>query len=216
MTDKFTLRDFLVFFLNGVFMLITLLYEFNYGLLDFFKIDPNEIEKNSTVTVFLLVPGLYILGQFIHGLDLFFFKLGRICNDFMNDHKILLEKCKLKILFKFFNYVINGNRVTGILDEKDQNIQEFWRIVSKLQCDDKFNKSEYWYLTKDMFSGFSSILFFWSIYYCFVENDFLLVVISFTLALTCWYRARYMAANFITTVMNTYNALEKQITSANK
>ncbi len=205
MADKYTIRDFLVYFLTGLFLLVTLMYKFDISLLDYFRITKVDIKDNSALTVFLLIPGLYILGHIIHGIDLLTFKSGRYVWDFKEKHNAKLKKCKMLWFFNTINFVINGNRVTGILNARPQKTHDFWQRASKLQYLGKFDKSEYWNLMNDLFKGLTLISLSWSIFYCY-DHDKLNTIVSSILAILFWYRARHMATNFVSTVNNTWDA----------
>lgn len=205
MADKYTIRDFLVYFLTGLFLLVTLMYKFDSSLLTYFRITQTDIKDNSALTIFLLVPGLYILGHIIHGIDLLAFKSGRYVWDFKEKHKVNLKKFKLLWFFSTLNFIINGNRVTGILNGRPQNTHDFWQKASELQYLGKFDKSEYWNLMNDLFKGLTLISLGWTIFY-YVNHDKLNTVISSTLVILFWYRARHMATNFVSTVNNTWDA----------
>lgn len=208
MTDKYTLRDFLVYFLTGFFMLLTLINEYENALFVFFNINLSFIEKNSVITIFLLVPGLYLLGQIIHGIDLLIFKIGRLVSDSINKYTDKHKRLMFLWFFKIVNFLINGNRVIGILEQNKLNIHDFWKKAAKLQSVDKYSKSEYWYLTNNLFTGLSLIIFGWLIYFIF-DKDIDLIVISLFLLIICWYRARHFATGYVTTINNTWEAIEK-------
>lgn len=208
MADKYTIRDFLVYFLTGLFLLVTLMYKFDGSLLDYFRITQADIKENSALTIFLLVPGLYILGHIIFGIDLLTFKSGRYVCDFKEKYKVNLKKFKILWFFKTLNFIINGNRVTGILIGRPQNTHDFWLKASELQYLGKFDKSEYWILMNDLFKGLTLISLGWTIFYC-IDHDKFNTIVSSTLSLLFWYRARHMATNFVSTVNNTWAAIKE-------
>lgn len=208
MADKYTIRDFLVYFLTGLFLLVTLMYKFDSSLTDYFRISQTNIKDNSALTIFLLVPGLYILGHIVHGLDLVSFKIGRCLWDFKEKYKVNLKKFKIFWLFNVANFIINGNRVTGILNSIPQDTHKFWKQASELQFQGKFDRAEYWNLMNDLFKGLSLISIGWTVFY-YTHNDKLNAVASVILAILFWYRARHMATNFVSIVNNTWNAKEE-------
>lgn len=205
MADKYTIRDFLVYFLTGLFLLVTLLYRFDNSLLGYFRISRIDIKDNSALTVFLLVPGLYIVGHIIHGIDLLTFKSGRYVWDFKEKYEASLKRINMFWFFNTLNFIINGNRVTGILNGREQNTHDFWQKVSMLQFLGKFDRSEYWNLMNDLFKGLTLISLGWTIFFC-IDHDKLNSATSLILAVLFWYRARHMATNFVSTVNNTWEA----------
>lgn len=205
MTDKYTIRDFLVYFLTGLYLLVTFFYKFDNSMLDYFRITKADIKDNSALTIFLLLPGLYILGHIVHGIDLFIFKIGRFIWDIKNKQATKLKKFMVLWFFNTLNFVINGNRVTGILNRRPQNTHDFWQKANELQYLSKFDKSEYWNLMNDLFKGLTLVSLGWAIFY-YNQHDKLNTIISSTLTVIFWYRARHMATNFVSTVNNTWDA----------
>ena len=179
------------------------MYEFNILLLHQFSITKSDIKDNATLTVFLLLPSLYLAGHIVHGIDLLIFKFGRYVWDFKENHKTTLKKFLLLPIFNLTNFLINGNRVTGMLNEKGIDSHEFWKHVSKLQYDGKFQNAEYWNLMNDLFKGLTLISLCWSIYYS-IEFSKIDLAMATGLTLIFWNRARHMAINFVSTARNTY------------
>ncbi len=54
MSEKYTFRDFMVYFLSGLYLLLTLLYEFDISLLKYFKIEKEDITQNPSLTILTL------------------------------------------------------------------------------------------------------------------------------------------------------------------
>lgn len=208
MIDKYTVRDFLVYFLTGLFLIVTLINELGIVLLEYFQITKVDIKENSALVVFLLIPGLYILGHVVHGIDLLTFKVGRYIWDLKDRYALTLKNNKLLWLFNILNFTLNGNRVSGILNAKSQNTHEFWQRVSKLQYKGKFDKAEYWNLMNDLFKGLTLISFGWIIYHV-VQHDKIYIFVNIGITFLFWYRARHMATNFVATVNNTWDAIDE-------
>jgi hypothetical protein len=108
MADKYTIRDFLVYFMLGLFLFISLWCWFGDSLLEFFKLKKININKNSNLIVFLLIPGLYVLGHFVGAIDSFLFRVE--CCILKS-----LEGCLPKCFFNILSNVIYGNVTKGIL-----------------------------------------------------------------------------------------------------
>ncbi|MBS1780111.1 MAG: hypothetical protein JST70_12340 [Bacteroidetes bacterium] len=206
MEDKFTLRDFLVYFATGLFFLLVLLRTFDNTLLKFFNIEKSDIKDNEALVIFLLLPGLYLIGHFIHGLDLVLFKLGRYFWDLKSSYSTKLKKFKVLWIVNFLVLILNGYRVTGMLNKKGIIPNEFWVKVSRLQYDGKFEKAEYWNLMNDLFKGLTLVSFCWLLFvlYHFRWFDFWL---SLLFTFVFWNRARHMVVNFVSTTMNTHKAI---------
>src|SRR6266496_106300 len=96
MNEKYTIRDFLVYLTTGSFVLLTLLYHFKNSLFRFFQIDIHSIEKTTTLYVLLLIPGLYLVGHIVQGVDyILLFKVGNYMKK--------AAKKKNQIISKFFS-----------------------------------------------------------------------------------------------------------------
>ena len=233
MSDKYTIRDFLVYFITGLFLLVTLLYRFGTSLLGFFGITITDIKDNYALTIFLLVPGLYILGHLVHAIDLLFLKSGKCLWKLKVKYSLKPKKFIMFWILNFFNFVFNGNRVTGILNAKPISTsgkaaingnsvtdvlkakkkirEQFWKRVHELRYKGKDNL-EYWYLMSDLFKGLTLICIAWTISYSY-ELDIVNIIMYATFAILFWYRARYMAKTFVSTINNTR---ELQETKDNK
>jgi len=203
MNDKYTLRDFLVYFSTGIYLLLTVLYEFKLSFLSYFSISQSDILEHKTLTIFLLIPTLYLVGQIVHGIDLILFKLGR----FIWDIKIYWDKRNFWFaigLINLLNFVFNGHRISGNLNRLGILTKDFWSMASKLQLKGIYSKVEYWNLMNDLFKGLTLISVFWIGFYSvnFSYNNRLFFIV---ISIIFWYRARYMAVNFISSTRNIYN-----------
>lgn len=188
MSEKYTFRDFMVYFLSGLYLLLTLLYEFDISLLKYFKIEKEDIMRNPSLTIFLLIPGLYLLGQVVHGIDLLVFKIGR----YIEDYSIRNNNWWLDRLNCFFN----GNRITGIITKKvDPSNEEFWKLAIKYNS----SKSEYWLVINDLLKGLYIISMFW-LFYNLLTCNFGISLIFFFLTFIFWYRGRHTATNYVSSV----------------
>ncbi len=208
MQDKYTIRDFLVYFITGLYLLLTTLYCYKGALLNFLSISPSNVKDYSAIIIFFMLPGLYILGHAVHGVDLIIFKIGNFLLDFKKKHVQTLSKyCLLKIIH-FLCVVVTGNRIAGILNSKNITSHIFWKMLSRLQYEGKSEKAEYWVLMADLFKGLTQISFWWSIYY--LKSSKAEFTISIVLTVLFWFRGRHMATNFVSTVNNTYEVRNEQ------
>jgi len=188
MSEKYTFRDFMVYFLSGLYLLLTLLYEFDISLLKYFKIEKEDITQNPPLTIFLLVPGLYLLGQVVHGIDLLIFKIGRHIEDYaLKKNYWLIDK---------LNCIFNGNRIAGIIAKNSRPSKEqFWKLATKYNSP----KYEYWLVINDLLKGVYIISMFWLFYYL-VTCNFGLSLIFLILTFIFWYRGRHTATNYVSSV----------------
>ena len=134
MTDKFTVRDLLVYFMTGLFLFLILLNQVGHEkLLEFFNIDETMIKRNSFWAGILLISALYILGHLVCAIrDVISREIGE----------------RLRILRPIY-YVINGNRVSGIFRKGTYNgitIKQFWKRVHELRHYGRSDSADYWNL----------------------------------------------------------------------
>lgn len=188
MSEKYTFRDFMVYFLSGLYLLLTLLYEFDISLLKYFKIEKEDIMRNPSLTIFLLVPGLYLLGQVVHGIDLLIFKIGRRIEDYaLKNNYWLIDK---------FNCFFNGNRIAGIIAKNSNPPKEqFWELATRYNSP----KSEYWLVINDLLKGLYIISMFW-LFYNLLKCNFGISLIYLFLTFIFWYRGRHTATNYVSSV----------------
>jgi len=188
MSEKYTFRDFMVYFLSGLYILLTLLYEFDISLLKYFKIEKEDITQNPSLTIFLLVPGLYLLGQVVHGIDLLIFKIGRHIEGYaLKNNYWLIDK---------LNCFFNGNRIAGIIAKnRNPRNEKFWKLATKYNSP----KSEYWLVINDLLKGLYIISMFW-LFYNLLTCNFGISLIFLFLTFIFWYRGRHTATNYVSSV----------------
>lgn len=227
MNDKFTLRDFLVYFTTGTLTLLSI------GLLFFSEtltIILGFFEKYKFVTDFsgllivIAVPLIYFIGHLIHALDTFLLKTYKLIHKKLNDWKLRKYKIVewIRLILHFFMYknkvinsIIQENKDEGDKDKKTwNNEEEFWIDCAKLQKDGKFVSAEYWYTLNDLFKGLYTTFLFSSIIafvICKIGFGFIFTGIF----LICHFRAIQFADYFTKTVkrfkitINPDSAVEK-------
>lgn len=214
MGDKFTFRDFLVYFLTGIALIIGLLivnYEIVYRTLD-----PNSseyeaqknllsfIKDNNTILALASIPFVYFTGQIIHSIDTIVYFLGRLLWRFFDklSGQGVAENIGRKVLSVII-VMINGYRITGTLNRMKIDVETFWQKTARLQIANQYASSEYWYVMNDLFKGLTLISFCLFLFYSAWWK--LLLVLTFLFAL----RARYFAENFISSVEKCDEALIK-------
>lgn len=214
MNDKFTFRDFLVYFLTGMALIIGLLivnYEIIYRILNpdsqEYEAQKNLlsfIKDNNTFLALVSIPVIYFIGQIVHSIDTIFYFFGRLLwrasGKFDNPGVAgTFGKKVLSILIA----LINGYRITGTLNRMKIDVETFWQKSAKLQVANQYASSEYWYVMNDLFKGLTLISFCLLIIYSAWWK--LLLILTFLFAL----RARYFAENFIRSVEKSEEALVK-------
>jgi hypothetical protein len=207
MSDKFTLRDFLVYFTTGTVTLLSIDLLFFSELLtilsDFFEKYKFATDFSGLLIV-LAVPLIYFIGHLIHGLGFFSLKTYILIHKKLNEWNLRKHKIIewIRLILHFFMY--KNKVINSIIQEnKDKktwnNEEEFWIDCAKLQKDGKFASSEYWYTLNDLFKGLYTIFLISSII-AFVTCKIGLGFIFTGLFLICHFRAIQFADYFVKTV----------------
>lgn len=147
MTDKFTLRDFFVFFLSGLAVFFCVLLTSINETIDAIKW--LDLEKNAVIKAFLkdystligllTIPLFYFIGQIVHGVDDMFYSSVKGIRS--------LFKISPKSRFRInINDIFDCNRINGILERNNVEIEKFWYKFARLQRENIFLTSDYWAL----------------------------------------------------------------------
>ena len=207
MSDKFTLRDFLVYFTTGSLTLLSIDLLFFREILtiisDFFE-KYKFVTDFSGLLIVLAVPLIYFIGHLIHGLGFFSLKTYKIIHKKLNDWNLRKYKIVewIRLILHFFMY--KNKVINSIIQEnKDKKTwnseEEFWIDCAKLQKNGKFVSSEYWYTLNDLFKGLYTTFLFSSLI-AFVTCKIGLGFIFTGLFLICHFRAIQFADYFVKTV----------------
>ncbi|ABG57931.1 hypothetical protein [Cytophaga hutchinsonii] len=197
MVDKYSVRDFFAYFLVGLFLLLTLLYQFKILLYNYFSISIEDVKSTPSIVIFLLIPSLYLLGHIVHSIDSIIGRIGNYIEEKSTKHKFVI------FLFK----CVNGNRLLGNLKSEEIDFPFFNEKVNKLQFEDKYRQLEYWNLMNELFKGLTLISFSWMLFYI-INFSSLKFFIALVLTFLFWYRARFMAKKYILLVNNTYDLIK--------
>ena len=207
MSDKFTLRDFLVYFTTGSLTLLSIDLLFFREILtiisDFFE-KYKFVTDFSGLLIVLAVPLIYFIGHLIHGLGFFSLKTYKIIHKKLNDWNLRKYKIVewIRLILHFFMY--KNKVINSIIQEnKDKKTwnseEEFWIDCAKLQKNGKFVSSEYWHTLNDLFKGLYTTFLFSSLI-AFVTCKIGLGFIFTGLFLICHFRAIQFADYFVKTV----------------
>ena len=207
MNDKFTLRDFLVYFTTGTLTVLSMNMLFFNEILSestgFFE-KYKFISEFSGLLIVLAVPLIYFIGHLMHVIDSLSLKTYKLIHKKFTDwhlRKFQVIEC-IRLILHFFMY---KNKVANsIIQEIKENktwisIEIFWIDCSKLQKDGKFGSAEYWYTLNDLFKGLYNTFLFSSII-AFIICKSALGLIFIGLFLICHYRAIQFADYFVKTV----------------
>jgi hypothetical protein len=202
MGDKFTIRDFFSYLLCGCCVFIcVLIIEFK-SVNEFFVLHKNFFIDNTTLVLFVSLPIIYFTGQYLQSLDMLLYFFGREINKRID----ITNNTKLKVFYKKIYKVVSYHRITGNLNKKQQNLNEFWTKCNSLELASKYNHAEYSYILNDMFKGIFILTFICSIY-TLIKGEYLLTIFFIFSSFISWLRALHFANIFVDTVINTYNAL---------
>jgi len=183
MTEKFTLRDILVYTLLGlVFLFFTYLY-FPFEIISML-IDSKDY---SDLTVLLLIPFSYLLGHLLMSFDDLIFNV--ILLRFFPKDNPLKNRCWI-----FYNFLFFGYRNIGIRNKEEIKHETFLKTCDKLISENKYEKAEYYQVMSDLFKGVFLIVFISIIidvfYWQFDLWKFLLIILI-------WYRAKMFSAYYV-------------------
>jgi hypothetical protein len=215
MTTNFTLRDFFVYLLTGLTLIICVGTIF---IGDIFKWTAEFFSKyefikdfSFLVTIFI-VPAIYLLGHIIgslsyNSLQIYtwlykrpFFKKERS----KWKHSILMTVQKLLYRQRISYAIIEQTRTkNGISLFANEN--EFWTICAKLQIEKIYAPAEYWYILNELFNSIN-LVFFISTIISFMFGNWIVGVACFFLTIFAFKRARQYADHFVKTIVRTSNA----------
>lgn len=216
-TDKFTFRDFFVFFLSGISALFCLLitqYEHvslkdGSILLKINKIEYDFFFKGYLTALGLLsIPFFYLLGHLIHGVD-----------DLVNYWTKLIRGEKKtgkpkNWIFKILHFIFFENRVNGHLERKGEVVDDFWQKFAYLQMGSQSATADYWYVLNELFKGVTITCFGFGVYAFFFggKNEGYLFLLMFVF----WERAHYFAKRFYMNVTKVYKALQQTVPNSDQ
>lgn len=183
MTEKFTLRDILVYTLLG---LISLFFTYLYFPFEI-KSTVTDSKDYSDLTVLLLIPFSYLLGHILMSLDDLIFN-GILLRRFPKDNPLKNK------FWKFYNFLFFGYRNIGIRNKEGITNETFLKICDKLISENKYEKAEYYQVMSDLFKGLFLIILI-SIMADFYFWRFELW--KFVLIILVWYRAKMFSSYYV-------------------
>ena len=196
MENKFTIKDFLVYYLTGFYVVIVL-------ALLFLKVDSISfclLEKYSTLIIIFSIPLIYLIGQTTHGIDLILFEIAISLWKFNFNNKFL----------KSLRYYFNTLHVDGIVIIKNSDRDLFWKKVNRLQIKNKYSHLDYWILMNDLFKGLFIVSFISLIVSILFLNK-INIITFLLLSIIFFHRASVMALNFYKNVLLTWEISEENI-----
>lgn len=184
MTDKFTIRDILVYTFLGFTAV------FFYYLHDKCFI-VNIIEKSkdySSLWVVIIIPIFYLLGHAIMSFDDFIFNaiLKRFLPDSLGNSKLI----------KYYNLIFFGCRNIGLRRQFNISDIVFFDTCDKIISSNKdlYLKAEYYQVMSDLFKGIFLIIFASIVLDCI---NYIFVYWKIILLCMIWYRARSFSSYYV-------------------
>lgn len=216
MENKLSLRDFTVYSINGLVLIICLTLSFRINIFEF--IVNNEF-KNKELLVLVAIPFFYLIGQILFSIDNFLFKVvfDRL---FFSPWSSLNRKKKLRIIelkrlsrlkrkYGWLMKIIYGYREKGMMrnkkimknrDRKPLNINSFLTYCARLRNLKRFEKADRYDMLTDANTGLVLIFFITSIITLF-RNDWLLLLVSIILLVLFYFRAKQYAKYYVQEVV---------------
>lgn len=184
MTDKFTLRDFLVYSLVGLTASL-IFYTYEPCLINSTL---KSLKDFSDFALIILVPVFYLIGHIIMGVDDIIF--NNLLYRPIKKKKIKKSNC----FWKTYIYLIFGYRNQGLKKTNEINDDDFLKTCDKLLDENRYDRAEYYQVMSDLFKGvficlISSIIFrLFNCYFNFWEIGLTMIV---------WYRARVFSSYYV-------------------
>lgn len=192
MTDKFNIRDFLVYFISGSVFFVSVLLPFydNSELRSLLVlISKHYIE----LFIFLSIPILYVIGHLINSFDFILNRLGQ--------RKIIK---KIKPIF----LLLNGHRITYEYESNKESAASFWNKVGALQLKNAFSSTEYWLILNDLHKVIH-LTFSLSMILSIIYAKYILFIVFLILSILMWYRAKVFAKFFVKNVRRNFDLLKQ-------
>lgn len=184
MTDKFTLRDFLVYSLVGLT-----------ATLIFYTYEPTLVNSTlkglkdfSDFATIIFVPVFYLIGHLIMGVD------DIILNNLLYrpiKKKNIKDSCWF---WKGYIYLFFGYRNQGLKKSNEIDDDDFLKTCDRLLAENHYDKAEYYQVMSDLFKGVFICLV-TSIIYRLFHCNYNLWEIGLTAIV--WYRARAFSSYYV-------------------
>lgn len=211
MATNFTLRDFFVYLLTGLTLIICVgsifFDEIFKWTIDFFS-KYEFIKDFSFLVIIFLVPAIYLLGHIIGSLSYNLLQLY-VLLDKRKFFKREIPKWKYFILIKLQQLLYRQRVVYAITTYTKSNkteklfntVGEFWTICAKLQIEKIYAPAEYWYVLNEQFNSIN-LIFLISTIISVMTGHWILGSVYFILTIFAFKRAKQYADHFIQTVCN--------------
>ncbi|HLP38079.1 hypothetical protein [Lacibacter sp.] len=212
MTTNFTLRDFFVYLLSGLTLLIclgTIFHAELFRLTVIFFDKYDFVKEFSFLVTILLIPAIYLLGHIIGSLS-----YGSLQFFVWTDKKFKksgkqIPKWKYFILIKLQQLFYRQRVVYAVIkwtksdssEKPFKSVAEFWTSCAKLQIEKIYTPAEYWYVLNELFNSIN-LIFFISTIISFLNKQWILGILYLVMTIFAFKRAKQYAAHFIQAVVN--------------
>lgn len=184
MTDKFSIRDILVYTTLGFSSCIFFYWHYPANMEELIE----KSKDYSDLTVLALIPFCYLLGHLILGVDDLVF--NSILYRPLRGKKVSATSFFLRI----YHFLFFGYRNIGIRNSEDIDEKRFLAACDQLQKQGNYDKAEYYQSISDLFKGIfllSVVSLGVHVYHIqFYWWEFLLLSII-------WYRARIFSSYYV-------------------
>ena len=206
-TDKFTIRDFFVFFLSGISVFLCYCFvEFDYILNWWKTVDNNDtkafIKENSTAIGLLSIPVFYFIGHLVHGIDDLF-------NHYSKRIKKQINFIKSNWFTRWLNKICFKNRINGYLEMNNEDVEAFWQKCAYIQVYSNFQSIDYFYVMNELFKGLTITCFAFCLY-AFIKIKFIQGGFMIFFTIIFWERAHYFVKRFLFAVPKMVIAIQEQ------
>lgn len=194
--EKFTIRDFLVFFSTGLIG-VSFYYILHQSIVNDFLVKNKEnLKEINSFYYFATIPILYVLGHLIQAIEDIFYLIGKYVSIATNKYKI----------FTPLNFLLNGHRVQNVFYKNNVEARDFWRMCSRVQLRNQYGFAEYWYVMSDFFKSLYALTIcfvLYSIWWC----DIKITILFFVIATLTWYRSKVFSHYFVRTILDTNHVI---------
>jgi len=207
MTTNFTFRDFIVYLLTGLTLLLCIgliFFDDIFTLTTSFFTKYQFIKEFSFLVTIFLIPFIYLTGHIIGTTDYLTLKYYVWLHKKLRDKTNCFAQSFLKINHLIFYrhrivYQIVRHWKSDKIDKSFKTTEEFWRLCAKLQKENHYSPAEYWYILNDLFKGVS-LVFLISTIIATIKHEWTLAIAFVILTALFFYRAIQYAEFFIETV----------------
>jgi hypothetical protein len=188
--DKFSVRDFFVYFLTGVIGIITFAPLFADKTLTYLNSPPQWFKDYTIVFSFLSILILYYVGHLFQAIEDIFFFFSRVI------HKRFRNQAFLRPIIA----VCNSHRVQAALEAFNVKSDTFWKKCHRLQSRNYYTTLDYWYIMSDFFKSVF-LLTAIALIASLIEGKFVLSSIYLFLSFITWYRTRVFSFRFVKEIL---------------